>query len=1169
MKIALCGARNHLSCPLTTSSEGGSGDTIKRRIVLTKLLLRTMKLTGVLILATCLHVAAKSVGQTITLSAKEVPLEKVFTEIIRQSGVSIIYNDLSLKTAKPVTIEVKNATAEQVLDLCLKGQPFSYTWKDGFIILKYSPVPDLNRDHKEQNSGAPEITPPMFFRGKILNEKREPFPGVSVAIKGTNRGVTSGADGSFSIKVNTGEIVVFSFIGYSDKEILWKGETSVTGVVIALELSTSPLDEIRIQAYGKTSQRLSVGTIATVKAADIEKQPVDNPLLALSGRVPGLIVTQTNGMPGARVDLQLRGSNSLTFGHNSIPLIIIDGVPVQNNIGSLSAANYTLRELSSLGFINSNDIASISVLKDADATSIYGSRGANGVILITSKKGQIGNSKIDVSLQSGWAQVARKTDFMNLEQFLAFRKLAYDNDGIDFVNKFPYNTSLKDKRIYASELFFNNQTDYTDWQDLFIGNTGQYNDFQGSISGGTATVQYRIGGNYHRQTSVFPVSSGDEKGTFTSNISGNTPNQKLKVSITTSYTTSSSKVPDNFTRYIYSMAPNRPSLTNPDGSINWLQIPNEDSTRWSFGGNVMAEKVNQSVSTIKQLFLDGNINYTLLKGLTLNVALGYNRLEGEGFNPYYIAAQNPYSAAYYGSVPTAAHNDQTITTKSFSIDPNINYTFQLGRNKFDITAGGTYSNQLTTTSLIFYSGYTSDAFIHRLEAATYIFPQNSSQQYRYNGGFARVQYNYNNKYLINLNARRDGSSRFGPGKQFGNFGSAGAAWIFSEEGFIRNNLSFLSFGKIRASYGTAGSDGVGDYQYFSSYYVSSYANNTYQGGMGLVTTGLKNPDFHWESTRKLEIGIDLGFLKDRILLNVNYYRNRSDNQLIYQILPNTAGYSSVVSNFPALLQNKGIELVLQTQNIVTKSFTWSSTLSVGNNSNKLIAFEGLAASPYAQQYVIGQPTNIIRAYKSAGVNPATGVYQFELEDGTITANPNDPSKTFGGRYININKNPIIDGMFTNNLSFHNFSISFDFQFRKVTGMSPYSYFMSRLGLSRNLPAIYLDYWKKPGDNTPLGKISATYSGTPDGGALLQGQDFWLQSDASYTDASFVRLRNVSVSWQVNDKLIKKMRMEKLRVFVNGQNLLTFTGYKGWDPEIQDYNVLPPLRVITVGVQATF
>jgi TonB-dependent starch-binding outer membrane protein SusC len=1119
MKIVLSRAGSSLSCPLTQQ------------------LLRIMKLTGMLILITCLHVSANGIGQNVTLSVKDAPLQQVFTEIIRQSGTSIIYNNISIKNAKPVTIEVKNATVNQVLELCLKGQPFSFAKEKGFIIVKsVESVPTLDFT-------APPVT------GIVRGPDGQPIAGANILIKGTTRGTTTNINGSFSINAVNGETLVISSIGFGEKQQIINNEN--IGIII-LALSESKLDEVQIIAYGQTSQRLATGNVTSVKAKDIEKSPVGNPLLALSGRVPGVFINQSTGISGTGVNINIQGINSIINGNS--PFYVIDGIPytsqllptLQGVLGEPARVFNSDQPGSGnpLSYINPGEIESIEILKDADATAIYGSRAANGAILITTKRGKGGKTNVDFSAQRGVGQVAKKMKMLNTQQYLEMRREAYTNDHQEIpTSPHPY---------IAPDLTVFDQNRYTDWQEKLIGGTANITNLQGSISGGSNSTTFRLNGTYRKETTVFPANFSDVKGSVGVNINHASSDNRFKLQFSANLLNDNNQLPpSDLTAAALSLPPNAPALYTSDGRINWQPIlfGTDSASTWAnpIAGYKETYKVNSN-----NLVSGLNLSYTILKELIFKVNIGYTNLITKEINTSPKSAQQLESQKYSDNV--AYYSNGRI--QSWIAEPQLTYDFNINKGHADLLLGTTF--QETNKELMKIKGVgfsTEESMVDYSSAAALTNNPSVLSKYRYNALFGRLNYNWVNKYILNFTLRRDGSSRFGPANQFHNFGAVGAAWIFSNEEFI-NKLSFLSFGKLRGSYGTTGNDQIGDYGYLNQYTpIPGYlAPSPYQGIVGKQPVSLSNPYIQWESTKKLQVGLDLGFFSDRLLFGLNYYDNRSSNQLIGYALGSQAGFSAITRNLPATVLNRGLEAIITSTNIKRKEIVWSTSLNLTVSGNKLVAFPNISQSAYANTLVVGQPVNVIKVFNFAGVNDQTGVSQFYDIDGKITVNPN----SLTDKTVFINPSPTFYGGLQNSFSYKGFDIDFLFQFVKQKRQNYKLGTTFQLGaFAWNEPAEVLKRWQKPGDNTDVQRFSVNeYLFNVGSSSLL------------YSDASYVRLKNIAISWNLPTTWTQRAKIERCRLFTQGQNIFTITRYKGLDPENSTNLSLPPLRVITFGIQVT-
>jgi TonB-linked SusC/RagA family outer membrane protein len=1108
-----------------------------------------MKLVIILLTTAIIQVSAASYAQKVTMKQHGIELVNVFQEIRKQTGYDFLYSDKIMEQAKTVDLNLQDVGIEEALEICFKDQPLSYSIENKIVTVRLKKPGFLSRIAAAFGS--------IDASGRVVDSENRPLPGASVKVKKTGKGVSTDKDGRFFLRgVEEGAVLVISFIGYVSKEV--KAAKELGDVV--LEVSLSKLDEVQVIAYGTTTQRLSTGNVTTIKADVIEKQPVNNPLLALQGRVPGLFIEQGSGFSGTAVKVRIQGTNSILSGND--PLYVIDGVPFVSQLlpggnGILTGAGSGTSELggSPLNFINPGDIESIDILKDADATAIYGSRAANGAILITTKKGKGGDLKVSANLQAGWGKVVQKLKVMNGEQYLQMRKQAYKNDNID-LNEPPYNTNLY--KIYDhADLSLWDTGRYTDWQKELIGHMAQYQDLQASVSGGNKLTTFLVGAGHHKEGNVFPGDFSDAKSSVHFNINSASGNNKFKVQFSGSYLINNCTLPSvDLTSSALTLAPIAPSLFNTDGSVNWE--PGESvSGRTTFILNPIVYSFQKFKNTMSNLIGNGILGYEILPGLDLKTSFGYNDLKSNIIS--YVTSESvaPENTQYF----IRTTNFGNSRNNTWSIEPQLNYHVNIGKGRLEFLAGSTILKQTGDASSIAASGFNTDLVMEDIASATALTALSSlNSVYKYNAIFSRVNYNWEDRYILNVTARRDGSSRFGSANKFHNFGAIGAAWIFSEEYFIKNKISFLSYGKLRGSYGTTGNDQIADYSFLSLYYPTSI-QIPYQGIDGYLPINLANPYLQWEETRKFQIGLDLGFLKDRILFNVNYSHNRSSNQLLPYALPNATGFSSIQTNFPATLQNVGWEFTLSTINFDKSGFKWTSGFNITIPRNKLVDFPNLENSSYGSLYSIGQSINIQKLFHYLGVNPSTGSYEFADRNGNPTSNPVPNGNPKSDAVIIVNPDPKYYGGFSNTFIYRGFQLDFLFQFTKQIGRNNFlgsnvsnAGFYSN-GLN-NKPVEFLDSWEKPGDIAKREKYSSSFLSNSGNNAR--------SSDAVWSDASYIRLKNLSLSWQMPQKWIRSMHINNSKLFIQGQNLLTITNYLGLDPETKSSTSLPPLRVVTLG-----
>src|SRR6185437_2595594 len=557
-----------------------------------------------------------------------------------------------------------------------------------------------------------------------------------------------------------------------------------------------------------------------------------------------------------------------------------------------------------------------------------------------------------------------------------------------------------------------------------------------------------------------------------------------------------------------------------------------------------------------------HISYKLFDGLSIGATLGYNRNATDEHSIDPGVAQNP---AYLNRQANFSAN----TFQTINIEPQINYDKNIGKGIFSALIGSTYKKNTNNSTYTTGQGYSNDNFLGSINSAPIVSALDGYNIYKYSAGFARLNYIYDSEFIINLTGRRDGSSNFGPGRQFGNFGSVGAGWIFSEQKLFKKSSCILSYGKLSGSYGTSGSDGIKAYQYQALYAsFPTYVPN-FQGIRPGYPTNLYNPDYSWATKKSLNIALDLGFFNNRLLLNATYYRDQENNQLVNYPLPIQSGFATVLGNLDATVQNQGFEFAINSTNIKSKDFTWKTNFNISFNRNKLIAFPNLVNSSYASVYQIGQPTSIIYGYRYKDVNPQTGLFEFYTKNGAISSNPAYGPAATGGDEVPIGNLEIkYAGGLGNIFTYKQFSLYVFCQFssRNAPNYLAEVYTGNQLGFAYNQPSAVLNnYWKAPGDIAPLQRLASSYGSVAIGPALR-----FPQSSGVYGDDTYLRIKTVSLSYQLPDALLKKMRIKGASIFMNGQNLLTFTDYKVGDPETPGaFTSFPIQRIVAFGLNLKF
>lgn len=1049
-------------------------------------------------------------------SDKTATVDEVFDLIRQQTKYTFLYQEDLFRNVPKVQLKKGVIQANKLLEQSLSTNNFNFSLTENNTIVIKEKLANNANQQQFQVSGI------------VYDMAGSPLPGVTVLIKGTNKGVITNFDGEYTITVPNGEtILVFSSQGSATQEVVVGNRTIIN---VSLKEFLNKLEEVTINAgYYKTSKKTATGSISKVEAKTIGQQPISNPLEALIGRTPGLQITQSQGLAGAPFSVRIRGQNSIAAGNE--PLYIIDGIPYDSKSMSHQYVSQNFRgDLSPFSLINPTDIESIEILKDADATAIYGSRGANGVLLISTKRGKEGKARFNVSFNTSTAKITKFHTLLTTEQYIETRKEAYANDGI------------AEENIPASDKSVNGiwpQDRYTDWQKLLLGNTARTNDFQASVSGGSSNTQFFLSGSYRTETSVIIGDHIDKRGSFLAKANHTSSDERFKIAFSVSSAMQDGSLPV-YTQSIgfaaASLAPNAPSPYNEDGSLHFE----------SGYTNPVVTSLNKYGHERYSLLSNTIISYQILPALEFKANMGYTGTVLEDYAAY--PASLTYAPPYNNSQYTYVTRNNS-SRRSWTVEPQINWERFINKGKLMVLSGVTFEKQVDKQLLTAGYGFPSEELNNNLSAASqkYI-TGDDKRQYKYQAMFARLNYNWEGKYIVNITGRRDGSSRFGPNNKYANFGAVGAAWIFTKEHFMKETLPFVSFGKLRGSYGSSGNDQIGDYEFMDTYTISG---EEYDGVIAFNPSRLFNPYFAWEVNKKLEFALELGLLDDRIQITASSYRNISTNQLVGIPMPTTTGFTSLRANLDAKVKNTGLEFQLNSVNFQKEHFSWTTSFNVTFPKNELLEFPDLEGSTYANTYVIGKSLNIKKLYHNLGVNPETGIYEFEdyNNDGVISSgNDKQFIIDFSTKYY---------GGLGNHLSHKNWELDFFFQFSQKTA---YNY-VAQIYVSGNQPALTLENrWHEPGDQAFLQR----YTTGRNSAANTAAGRFYSSNDA-YTDASYIRLKNISIAYTLPESIMKRL---ECRLFMQGQDLLTFTKYKGPDPE-QPGQQIGMIKRINFGIQLNF
>jgi TonB-linked SusC/RagA family outer membrane protein len=1001
--------------------------------------------------------------------------------------------------------------------------------------------------------------------GKVTSTKSDPIAGASIVVKGT-RSIGTQTDGAGNFKLTVPEnttAIVVSYISYQTKEV----PLSNGIMTIVLQDDDTNLSEVVVVGYGTQIKRDLTGSIAQVKAKDLENLPVTSFESALQGKAAGVMVSQQNGKLGQGITVRVRGAASVSAG--SEPLYVVDGIPItSNDLSSTSAPTSPLADL------NTNDIESIEVLKDAASSAIYGARASNGVVLITTKQGKAGKTLINFNAIGGISSPSRHRKFMNAEQYVALmRRAGVGAAKIDFANG-DYD-SLDDAMADYADLIESRLTRYsagnddylnykvdTDWEKAAYQDNPVYQQYDLNFTGGNDKTKFYIGGQALDQNGILV---GNSLKRYSGRLNLTTKaNDFIDVGINLNFTNSINNRLSNDNAFSsplqgVAISPITPLIDPRTGLISG-SLPGEASNYPVYYNPLLAVDNAFYKATVYRTVGKAFANVNIAKGLKFTTEFSIDNL-------------NQNEESYYGSLTfrntgTQGGNGDNISTFVFNTNTNnfFSYNTTFGeKHSFDAVLGSSYQKSTTKYSTITGTEFPSDAYKKLGSAATKVTATSNESAYSFLGYFFRANYKYANKYLLGFSTRIDGSSRFGTNHRYGVFPAGSVAWIASEEEFLKN-IPVMSLLKVRASYGLTGNAEIGNYLARGLF----SGTGAYGGLPGQIPFQIANPDLTWEKTRQLDLGLDFGILKDRITGTFDYYQKKTTDLLLAVPIPQTSGFSTRTQNL-GKLQNSGFELGITTQN-TTGAFSWSTSITAAINKNKISDLGGqILNANEVNAAIAGQPIGVFYLPEYAGVNAANGDAIYYLNttnpDGTInrgtTNDINEAQRIFAG-----NPNPKYTFGINNTFSYKNFDLNIFFQ--GVEGNKIFNQagqYMSANGSNGydNQTADQLDYWTTPGQitNVPEPRL---FAGNGIG-----------NSTRYLSDGSYLRLKTATLGYSLPASALRKIKLSKLRIYASAQNLLTITGYKGWDPEVNadfqstninqgiDFYSAPQPRVISLGL----
>jgi TonB-linked SusC/RagA family outer membrane protein len=909
--------------------------------------------------------------------------------------------------------------------------------------------------------------------------------------RGTTNGTSTTADGTFTLTVKPNATLVISSVGYTAQTVAVGNQTTIN---LTLAASATELTEAVVVGYGTQSKSDLTGSVTQLTAKDVENVPTVSFEQAIQGRTPGVQINQGSGKLGAGVQIRVRGSSSVTASNQ--PLYVIDGIPAT----SVDAGTDT-EPLNPLADLNPNDIESITILKDASSAAIYGSRASNGVILVNTKKGRQGATKVNVGYYVGTSRPTRERKFLNAAQYKQLFTEAAENEGYDAAEEFEGNN-----------LDINSPFD-TDWasQAFQKGRVEQY-DF--NVSGGDAKTRFFLSSTFNDQTGII-VGNRYRRGSARINLD-HSITDRVKVGLNLS-----------LTRSVNDRTPNDNAFTNPLQlnalpPIEALRDPETgelNNNTLYYNNLIDLEKGSNRAGTYRS-FSNAYLSFQPIKNLTVRTEVGADFLNlNEDF--YRAAGTQTGGDTGYGS------SDQTqVINYTTNLTGNYNYTFNEDHN-FDALLGFSFQNSDTKRTSAEGRGFPNAEFTRINSAAIKTDAGSFREGFSFVSQFARLNYAFRSKYLVSGSVRRDGSSRFGRNNRYGTFGAGSIGWVITEESFLKENR-FLNFLKLRASYGVTGNAEIGNFSALGLFGALPYAD---QAGVQ-PNDRVGNPNLTWENTAQTDLGLEFGFFDNRISGEIDVYQKNTTDLLLNRPLPYINGYTNVTENVGSL-ENRGLEISLNTRNF-DKGFKWATNFNVSFNRNKITSLAAPIQSQYLGSVREGQPIGIFYGRKFAGVDRENGDALYATAEGGTTNLVSQAALQIVG-----NPNPDFTGGITNTFSFKGIDLSVLGQF--VSGGDLYN----AAGIYQSASGDYFDNqtldqlnaWRKPGDETNVPQLR------------LYGGNGTAQSSRWVSDGSFFRVKNVTLGYNLSSDLAKRAFLKSARVYVSAQNLFTFTNYEGYDPEV--------------------
>lgn len=994
------------------------------------------------------------------------------------------------------------------------------------------------------------------------SDDAQPLIGVTVVQEGTQSGSITDIDGKYTLSVPAdGGVLVFSYVGYETQKITI-GAGSVIDVV--LKVSQQLLEDVVVIGYGTEIKSQITGSIAQVGAEDIELRPVSTVEQALQGKAAGVFIEANNGKVGSAIRIRIRGSSSINASNQ--PLFVVDGVPINTN----SANDGTYVYLNPLNDIDFNDIESIDILKDASAAAIYGSRGANGVVIITTKRGKAGKAKITVDFQQGWSKPTHLRDFMNGQQYIDYYLQAAENAGVydyahnisgydseeEAIEKYINTVEKKLDKFTAGSDWANGDFEDVDWQQYAF-QKAQSKMVDVSVSGGTEKFQYFTSYGYSYNDGIMLGNLGDR-------LSGSLNldaqiTDKLKIGNSLQLARSiNHDIPDDNSFQTPLQIVAEPAIVPLFDSVtgDYTDIP----TALYSNPLLDYQYTNADITTYRTI---GNVfaEYEIIPSLSIRGEAGADITNLTQF--YYTSSKSSIGQSIGGLGESWTARVENFDTKLLLMYNNLFDSIY----SLNVTGGVEYQKYDDFTTLVEGSGFPNDKLQTLASAATITTGYSAFDYYRFLSYFGRASFSIRETYLFSFTGRFDGSSRFGQNNKYGFFPSGSAGWLISNEEFMQNS-KYISYLKLRASYGITGNAEIGNFNYLGLYGAGSYGDES-----TLYPSTIANPDLTWEKTTQSNIGFDFGFFKDRLSGEFDVYAKNTEDLLLDVPVPSTSGYSLQTQNIGKLF-NKGVEVVLN-GDIFVGAFTWNANLNFAANRNEVTELANgqdiidFGSSDFMNVVMVGQPIGVFYGAEFAGADPDNGDGLWYINgDGTGEETTNDFTQA---NYVVVgDPNPDFIAGMTNTFTYKGFDLIFDLQSVYGNDINMQGDFWMSANASQydNQTVDQLEAWQEPGDITMVPE-----------NRLLFENGTQSRSSRYLSDGSYLRLKTLTLGYTFPKTWMQKVKMGNLRIYASSYNLYTLTNYIGWDPEVStdsftdniyygiDFYSAPQPKTIVFGLSA--